>query len=191
METERQYSRIEECGVCGREFEGCPYYERGKEAPCQYYERPVDNSRMFSHFFSTKGRIGRGEYLLTAAICVVVAIVLAIVLSFWYFAITGNQGALGTEQLTSQIIGFVSTLPAAALLVLAGIKRCHDAHSPVWYAWVPAVSLFIFLGWLSAIICAAAIFFLVFQRGDEGINAYGTAPGRPYDEQLREAGVDF
>ena len=55
----QKYSRIEQCGVCGREFEGCPYYEREKEWPCRYYERPVDNSRMFSHFFSTKGRIGR------------------------------------------------------------------------------------------------------------------------------------
>ena len=40
------------------------------------------------------------------------------------------------------------------------------------------------------VLMTVAIFFLVFQKGDESINAHGTEPGKPYDEQLREAAVE-
>lgn len=184
----QNYSRIEQCGVCGREFEGCPFYETEQERPCSKYVLPVDNSGMFRHFFSTKGRIGRMEYVIIAIVALILMYVLAAYLGAWYIDYTGDVEAL-SDMLTASVIGCIGALPSAALLVVAGYKRCHDSTSPTWYAWVPSVSLFVFLGWISVVICSAAIFFLVFQKGDEGINAHGTEPGKPYDEQLREAGV--
>lgn len=181
METNNNYSRIEQCGMCHREFESCPFYEENKEMPCGHYELPIDNSRMFSHFFSTKGRIGRTEYIITAVLCILLTIFI-----IPYVAREFSNGDY-EDPVTNIIVGSIAMLPMAIILVFAGYKRCHDSTSPTWYAWVPSVSLFIFLGWISVVICSAAIFFLVFQKGDEGINAHGTEPGKPYQQQIADA----
>ena len=187
METIQIHSRLAQCSICRNDMSNCPHYEQNATSPCEHYQDPIDNSKFFGHFFSIKGRIGRLEYLLTTIIGVALAFLGALHIGTWYTLITGD---VNYDMTTATIIGCIALLTCAALLVVAGIKRCHDSGTSIWYAYIPAVSLFVLNGILG-FFCIVAIFFLFFQKGDEGINAYGTEPGKDYNQQISEALEQF
>ena len=58
-------------------------------------------------------------------------------------------------------------IPCVILIILASIKRCHDIGED---------GLYIFK--------AFTHFKLDCKEGDEGLNAYGSEPLEPYDEQI-------
>lgn len=170
---------IEQCEKCGRSLSSCPFYDKDSVYICQNYEKPIDNSRFFSNFFISKGRIGRVQYLVTVLISV----------AFYYlfaFAIGAILASvLGSNFVTENIIliTFFCLIPSAALIIIAGLKRCHDSGADWWYAIVPVLLLFV-SGLLFLMIGAVAFFFLFFQKGDEDINEYGTVPLMPYQPQI-------
>ncbi len=185
MET-KEYSRLNQCLICRNDYESCPHYEHEPGNPCVYYALPIDNSQFMGHFFSTVGRIRRLEYTITAIIAHVLWIVFLCGIMLLYVSYT-HRGWQDIDFGINLILSCIAALPAGALLVVAGIKRCHDLGVNNWYAWIPAISLIAvnvpFLGFFWII----SIVYLVFQKGEEGINKHGSEPGRPYREQLREA----
>lgn len=148
---------IEQCNQCGRGLGSCPYFNQEEANPCQYYLKPIDNSGFFSHFLSQKGRIGRTQYFVTALI----ALVLCVVLFFIVIAIVGPSAAQDNQAL----IMLLCFIPAVALMFLASTKRAHDMSED----WSFALSSFLHL------YC---------KNGDEGLNAYGTEPLKPYEDQV-------
>lgn len=172
---------IEQCNKCGRDFSECPYYNQEENLPCQFYQLPIDNSGFFSNFFSTKGRIGRVQYLVITLIGIALAFLISLYIGVLYAALTGD---VDYDNTTSTVIGCIALLPLVVVMVLAGIKRCKDSGTDTWYAYIPAVCLFILNGILG-ILCIISIFYLFFQKGDEGINPHGTEPLKPYQPQIQ------
>ncbi len=148
---------IEQCNNCGRGLGSCPYFNQEEVNPCQYYLKPIDNSRFFSHFLSAKGRIGRCQYLVTALIAIVICVVLYFIVS----AIVGPSAA----QDYSALIFLLCLIPTVVLIVLAGIKRAHDISEDGAFAMYSFLHLY----------C---------KEGDEGLNAYGSEPLKPFEDQV-------
>lgn len=169
----------EQCSKCGRDLGSCPFYSKEEANPCNNYLNPIDNSAFFSHFFTTKGRIGRVQYLVT----VLIAVALFYLICFYTGMLVGaTVGASAISSNTTLIIT-ICFIPAAALIIIAGIKRCHDSSAAWGYALMPIILLFV-VGLIPLIIGLAAFFFLLIQKGDEGLNAYGTEPLKPYAPQI-------
>jgi len=168
---------IEQCNNCGRSLSECPYYDKDQAGVCNHYVKPIDNSRFFSNFFSAKGRIGRVQYLVT----VLIAVAFYLLLSFVLGLLVGMK--YGQNDFYINLIVIICFIPAAALIILAGLKRCHDAGVDWWYSIVPILLVFI-TGLIPLIIGAAAFFFLFFQKSDEGLNEFGTEPLKPYSTQV-------
>ena len=166
----------EQCYKCGRDYGSCPYYVQEEVNPCQYYLKPIDNSGFFSHFLSSKGRIGRIQYLVT----VLIAVAIYIALCFIVGALVGPYAV----QNNAILISLLCMIPSAALIILAGLKRCHDSSADWWYAIVPIVLLFV-TGLIVVAIGVIAFIYLYCQKGDEGLNAFGSEPLKPYEEQIR------
>ena len=82
------------------------------------------------------------------------------------------------------LISVIAFIPSAALMIVAGLKRCHDSGVDWWYAIMPVVLLFM-VNIITIILGAAAFFFLFFQKGNEGVNPYGTEPLKPYQPQIQ------
>lgn len=171
---------IEQCSRCGRELSSCPYYDKDATEPCKSYQFPIDNSGFFSNFFSINGRIGRVQYLVMMLITVIVFYALTFYISFWVAATTGT-GDIDKKIL---IITVIAAIPASALMIVAGIRRCHDSGASWWYSIMPIVLLFS-INILTIVLGAGAIFFLFFQKGDEFVNNYGTEPLKTYKSQVR------
>ena len=147
---------IEQCNHCGRGLGSCPYFNQEEVNPCLYFLKPIDNSGFFSHFLSAKGRIGRLQYSVT--------ILLALVIWPALFFAVDTIVKPSTPQITSLIL-LLCTIPTAALVVLASIKRSHDFSEDGSYA-------------------ITGTFKLYCKGSDEGLNAFGTEPLKPYEEQV-------
>ena len=148
---------IEQCNRCGRGLGSCPFYSHEENDPCQNYLKPIDNSRFFSHFFSPKGRIGRTQYLVTVLIACAIW-----VLSFIICTLVDSD----TLQNQERLILLLTLIPCVILIAMADIKRSHDLGEDGWYIFKTSnINLF----------C---------KEGDEGLNAYGSVPLEPYDDQI-------
>ena len=171
---------VEQCNKCGRSLSECPYYNKEYVGLCQNYVKPIDNSRFFSHFLSVKGRIGRIQYLVTALIAIALYLLLFYLLGYFFPTVYGPDGYEIKNIVINTAISFI---PAAALIILAGLKRCHDSGADWWYAIIPIMLVFI-TGLLPLMIGAAAFFFLFFQKSEEGLNEHGSEPLKPYLPQI-------
>ncbi len=166
-------SNLQQCKSCRKLFAECQHYNTENENLCEHYEKPIDNSKMFSHWYTWNGRIGRLEYIITI---------------FTIFVITSILSALFvhyscTNDIDRNISYLILTLASVAyvisryLIVVAGIKRCHDSRTSIIYAFLISCLS-------SSILCivgVVAAFYLFFQKGEEETNEYGTAPQQPYD----------
>ena len=149
---------IEQCNKCGRGLGSCPFFSHEEVNPCQNYLKPIDNSGFFSHFFRSKGRIGRIQYLVTVlmacAISVLAFIICAMVIP-------------DERQSQERLLLLLCLIPCVILIIMADIKRSHDLGEDGWYAFK-----------------AFTLYQLFFKEGDEGLNAYGSVPLEPYDDQI-------
>lgn len=150
---------LEQCNQCGRGLGSCPYFGQEDVNPCQNYLKPIDNSGFFSHFLSTNGRIGSTQYVVTLLIACVLCVVL-------YFIISVFVGP-SKFQNNEKLIFLICLIPTVILIYFARIKRCHDFGEDCSYEWRPK-----------------AEFQLFYKDGDEGLNAYGTEPLIPYEDQI-------
>lgn len=169
---------VKQCDKCRYSLSECPYYNKDYVGICRHYVEPIDNSRFFSNFFSAKGRIGRIQYLVTALIAIGLFGLLYYLMRFFFPMVDGPDA-----ERNASINMIISFIPAAALIIIAGLKRCHDAGVDWWYAVIPIMLLFV-TGLAVLIIGAAGLFFLFFQKGEEGLNEYGTEPLKPYLPQI-------
>jgi uncharacterized membrane protein YhaH (DUF805 family) len=65
-----------------------------------------------------------------------------------------------------RLILLLTLMPCVILIALADIKRSHDLGEDGWYIFKTSnINLF----------C---------KEGDEGLNAYGSVPLEPYDDQI-------
>lgn len=167
----------EQCENCGRSLSECPYYNKDSVELCQNYVQPIDNSGFFAHFFSPKGRIGRVQYLVTVLIAVAFYVLMVYVIGDFL------SKAFGQKEMVVSIITIASFILAAALITVAGLKRCHDGGVDWWYAIMPIALLFVG-GLVVWIIGAAAGFFLFFQKSEVGLNEHGSEPLKPYLPQV-------
>ncbi len=149
-------------------------------AVCTLYVKPIDNSRMFSHWYSFTGRIGRLEYAITLVIAIVLYLLIANVVAMSYLA--ERIPYMSETQL--YIYAFACMIPSAYLAVAAGVKRTHDTRVSPWYSLAPLVLLF-YLNIFTLVLVCAGLIYLLKDAGEEGINEYGSNPAQPYDEQVR------
>lgn len=172
-------ANVEQCNKCGRSVSECPYYDKDVDGLCRYYVTPIDNSKFFGHFFSAKGRIGRVQYLVTALI----AVAFFVLVSYVIAPFIGKF--FEQNEVINNIITVVGFILAAALIILAGLKRCNDAGVDWWYAIIPILLLFV-TGLAVLVIGAAALFFLFFQKSEVGLNECGSEPLKPYLPQIEQ-----
>ena len=148
---------IEQCNQCGRGLGSCPFFTQEENDPCQNYIKPIDNSGFISHFLSPTGRIGRIQYLVTTLIAVVFCVAL-------YFIISALVGPSAFHNNANLILLFC-LIPTVTLIVLAGIRRCHDFGEDGKFAMTGFIQMY-------------------FKDGDEGLNTFGSEPLRPYEDQV-------
>ncbi len=114
------------CGVCGALLPDPPNRAAAQE---------LDLEQLFSH----KGRIGQGEFFLTAS-----ALSLLLLLALGLLAaMLGN--VLGVA------LGVLLTGAAAVALACASIKRLHDTNTTGWPAAIAPIPV---LGWLFILVLA-------------------------------------
>lgn len=170
--------KIEQCSRCRFDWSKCGHYDNSDETLCKHYYRPIDNSKMFRHWYTPVGRIGRTEY--TPSILAAVAIYFAL-LWIMVWAIQVTDMSVTPEE--STLISTFCFLPPAYITVVAGIKRTHDTRVPTWYAFTPIIALF-FLNIFTVVVCLFGFIFLFKDEGEDGVNQHGTNPIQPYDQQI-------
>lgn len=173
-------SNIEQCNRCRLNRDTCGCFDYNSDALCEHYVKPIDNSRMFSHWYSFTGRIGRLEYAITLVIAIVLYLLIANVVAMSYLA--ERIPYMSETQL--YIYAFACMIPSAYLAVAAGVKRTHDTRVSPWYSLAPLVLLF-YLNIFTLVLVCAGLIYLLKDAGEEGINEYGSNPAQPYDEQVR------
>lgn len=165
-------SNLQQCTRCRNQFMDCPYYTPENENLCENYVHPIDNSKMFSHWYTWKGRIGRLEYIITVCAIFIMA---AIISEFCLNYLNRHE-----ESIVPIVIMVIFAIVSKYLIIVAGIKRCHDSRASIIYAFlISSLSLSIF-----GVIGVVAAFYLFFQKGEDEINKHGTVPQLPYDEQI-------
>ena len=107
---------------------------------------------MFKNLFSTRGRIRRKDYWITS---IVISIIFAIPLAILVPIMQGGSGATGFLSFIMVIIYLLFLYISIAL----GIRRCHDLGHSGWWILIPLY-----------------VFWLLFQKGQEGENKYGADP---------------
>lgn len=172
-------SNIDQCSKCRLGFDECGYYDHTTDSNCSAFVKPIDNSKMFSHWYDFTGRIGRLEYLLT--------FIITVILYFFIILIAGKILQLSGAEITSQtglyLFTFGCMLPSVYLLIAAGVKRAHDAGVSWWYALTPLIPLF-FFGIITIALFIIGFIYLFTTAGDAGVNEYGSNPTKSYQEQL-------
>lgn len=165
-------SDLKQCSSCRQLFVDCPHYTAESESPCLHYEKPIDNSRMFSHWYTWKGRIGRFEYIMTVLVISIIGITISgLCLS--------NMNNDESDIILIILMGLIAVINRY-LTIVAGIKRCHDSRTSIIYAFlISCLSLS-----PMAVIGVVAAFYLLIQKGEEETNKYGTVPQKPYGEQV-------
>lgn len=149
-----------QCDTCQFDY-NCAIQEERKykydDTICNEYVPPVNNSRgMFRRLFTCKGRIRRLEFGLSYILFNV----------FYYLLIYTMMTVTGSKELP-----LISVIPILGLFILywlQGIKRCHDLCKSGWWIIIPLFNPF----------------GLLFLKGYEGINEYGTDPKQSYKSQV-------
>lgn len=171
---------IYQCQRCRQNFMECGYYNNDNNELCQQFTLPIDNSRMFGRWYKFSGRIGRLEYALT----LIFAIVLYLVLTFAVYEILSSLGILLTTPTRVYLYTFGCMIPSVYITIAAGVKRAHDSTVSPWYSLTPLIPLF-FLNIITFVIFCAGCVFLFKDKGEDGVNEYGSNPVQPYNDQLQ------
>ena len=149
------------------------------DSNCSAFVKPIDNSKMFSHWYNFTARIGRLEYLLT--------FIISVILYFFVILIVGKFLQLSGTEITSQtglyVFSFSCMLPSVYLLIAAGVKRAHDTRASSWFALSPILPL-IFINLITIVIFILGFIYLFITQGEEDVNEYGTVPNQPFAQQI-------
>ena len=172
-------SNLHQCNRCGQRAYECGNYDHGNNEMCQHFTLPLDNSRMFSHWYSFTGRIGRLEYMLT----LLIAAALYFFVMFAVGRIMVLNGWVIDSTLGLYLFTFGCMIPSAYLAIAAGVKRAHDSGVSPWYALTPLIPV-LFLNVITFVLFCAGCIFLFKDKGQEGVNEYGSNPVEPYGEQV-------
>lgn len=120
-------------------------------------EVPINNSKgIFNGPFLPKGRIRRLEFGISCLIYFLASFCLD-------FAIES-----GTSDFLQGIFLRVISFALWIWYLFQSIKRCHDLGDSGWYVLIPLFNPFA----------------LLFLKGDEGINEYGSDPKQDYNQQI-------
>ena len=192
---------IEQCEKCGRDSTKCPHFNEELIA-CQEYQRPIDNSKFFSHFWSYKGRICRRQFAVTILIGYLIAQVFLLISGIIIAASGGDiesYEGLGVAAIFAYI-------PFILLLVLASIKRGHDIGNLNLFDYTNddmnvSSSFIVFLiilifrlftldelstdFYILLAICGLHFLVLLFYPGEDEVNIHGTKPLQAYEEQIK------
>ena len=105
---------------------------------------------MFANIWSTKGRIGRTEYLLSIIIHYGVTY-----MAGYFLGVSGlSDGATYGLWLI-----YLVSIPTFIFFICQGAKRCHDRGNSGWFQIIPFYGLW-----------------MLFAPGERGINKYGSNP---------------
>lgn len=173
-------SHYEQCRRCFHDFASCGHYDGSQESLCGNYMHPRDNSNMFNSFFSWKGRYSRKQYAVALLFSIVIYFLLILVTlpAYLFFM------SLSSSPFVSNLIyGAVVALVPSYILIVAGIKRTNDAGLPTIWAWVPVIAFW----WNNIFVIVAAffcLFYLLKDKGEQGVNEHGANPAEPYHTQL-------
>ena len=129
-----------------------------KNAYSIYEQQYLNNSEgLFKTFPTWHGRIRRLEY----GIDFIAFFTLYILVEFIQRTQDSSDSSWWFWWFISAVISF--------LFIIQAIKRAHDLDNSGWYILIPFY-----------------ILFLLFTKGDRGINRFGSNPKRPYEEQIDE-----
>jgi uncharacterized membrane protein YhaH (DUF805 family) len=120
-------------------------------------------------FMSSKGRIGRQQWWISALIVSVIAIAFIILnISSSFLLVGTDNGIVGWIMLIIQMVAYFAIMGA---FITINVKRLHDIDKPGWYiliaAYVPLIGWFILMAMLG------------FKKGTVGPNQYGDDPLQP------------
>lgn len=172
-------SKQNQCDMCRTRCYKCRHYDPNVDEYCQHCEKPIDNTKMFSHFLSTAGRIGRLEYCLNLLIAVALCGIM-----FWIataYIIANGIEIESTWQ--ERVYTWIVYGPSILVIILAGTKRAHDAGSPEWLSCAPIA----FLVWPNLLLLVFGFLgslYLIKDPSEPGINEYGTVPNQAYEPQI-------
>ncbi len=110
----------------------------------------MKNRPMFRHFFTPYGRITRTENGFTLLFIVV-----------YYIAMLLWSVEMPRYEETAAVCFFSVMFCYIYIIIVAGIKRCHDLGHSGWWMLIPFYFLWMF-----------------FKRGSDGTNRYGLTPNR-------------
>lgn len=164
-------SNLQQCSSCRQCFAECQHYTSENDNLCEHYKAPIDNSKMFSHWYTWKGRIGRLEYILT----VLGVFVAFSIMSLFLLGFTDNNG----NGLIPVIIMILLAVISRYLIIVAGIKRCHDSRASIIYAFLISCLSLSLIG----IVGVVSAFYLLIQKGEDEVNKHGTIPQQPYQAE--------
>ena len=166
------------CGHCALRNNYCTDYLHNDNTPCLQFTQMTDNSRFFGNFLGWDGRINRIQFL--------VANLIAVAIFFIWREIFFSGFDINPDYLTGDmayIFTVIVYLPSFYIVTVAGIKRCKDSRTDLWYAFVPAaVNLIPYLPF-GGFLEIAAFFYLFIQPGEDTPNRFGSIPLKPYEEQ--------
>lgn len=154
-------SVIEQCNSC-RGFSGYCSLTNESNQLCDSYEPPIDNSGLFRHLFSYKGRIRRYEYFLSNAFYLIFYLPFALLSTGDFF----SKYSIFSFILSSLFL--VICVGWNIVLIFQGIKRCHDVGYSGWFILIPLFNPF----------------YLLFVEGNDGVNEYGSNPKQNYKSQV-------
>jgi len=192
---------IEQCEKCKRDSSECPHYNE-ELTVCQEYQRPIDNSKFFSHFWSYKGRICRRQFAVT--------ILIGFLIAQLFLLISGIIVAASGGDIESYeglgVAAIFAYIPFIVLLVLASIKRGHDignmnlfdnisdnvnvSSTFIVFLIILIIRLFtmdeLSIGfYILLAVCGLHFLVLLFYKGEDEVNLHGTKPLQPYEDQIK------
>ena len=147
-------SVIEQCNSCDGFTGYCPAAENNGNV-CAVYEPAIDNSKMFRRIFSYKGRIRRSEFCLSYAIYLIAYMV-------------SKLSYMANPHSSFSFLFALLSILLVIVMFLQCIKRCHDLGYSGWWSFLPLFNPL----------------WLMFAKGDEGINEYGSDPKQIYELQI-------
>lgn len=122
---------------------------------CAAFEPAINNSLMFRRIFSPKGRIRRAEFCLSYILYLI---------AYMFFSMSYEI----LPHSNYFVIWWVIFIVLYIIMILQGIKRCHDLGRSGWWVLVPFYNPL----------------WLMFGKGDDGINEYGSDPTQSYESQF-------
>ena len=99
-----------------------------------------------------------------------VTLLIALALFFFILMIVGEK----TIESKGLFFEYICFIPSYILCFLAMIKRLHDTGKEWWWAFMSFVP---YIGRIFSL-------YVLFMKGFEGLNQYGTEPLKPYKPQV-------